>query len=347
MLFFDTLIRFTGIGLLLALVILSIRDIRSNRSSVYLILSGLTVSALLVVGAPSPITLPSIVASVLNYFAIPHLVFVWLFALSLFQKDFTLKARHWLVGVVYVLPILLFQLGQYGVLNRFPFWWVVMVDIMSIALMAHLIFETLWGRSDDLQEKRRSSRVHFVIVIAFVAVSTALSEIIFSGELRPYLWTAKAFTIWVGILWACYWLFNISPATLEFEERRDQAIDPLQLSAQDEALRNKLDLEVRGNRAYLEAGLSISTLARRLHVTPHRLRALINTSLEFENFSTYINTYRIAAIKTVFADRQNDHLPILTVALEYGFNSLSPFNRAFKSIEGMTPSEYRKGLHTQ
>jgi AraC-like DNA-binding protein len=35
-------------------------------------------------------------------------------------------------------------------------------------------------------------------------------------------------------------------------------------------------------------------------------------------------------------------VPILTIALDAGFQSLGPFNRAFKSATGETPSKYRR-----
>ena len=34
-------------------------------------------------------------------------------------------------------------------------------------------------------------------------------------------------------------------------------------------------------------------------------------------------------------------LPILTIALTVGYNSINPFNRAFRELKGMTPSEFR------
>ena len=35
---------------------------------------------------------------------------------------------------------------------------------------------------------------------------------------------------------------------------------------------------------------------------------------------------------------------MLTIALDMGYRSLSPFNKAFKEIKGMTPTEFRN-LH--
>jgi AraC-like DNA-binding protein len=37
---------------------------------------------------------------------------------------------------------------------------------------------------------------------------------------------------------------------------------------------------------------------------------------------------------------------VTTIALDAGFQSLGPFNRAFKSETGVTPTEYRRGKTT-
>lgn len=103
-------------------------------------------------------------------------------------------------------------------------------------------------------------------------------------------------------------------------------------------------MEIEDKRGFLESNLSIESSAKRLAVSEYRLRGFINKTLGHTNFSTYINSYRIEHIKKVLADSENDHLPILTIAMNHGFNSLSPFNRAFKQVEGITPTEFRKKL---
>ena len=40
--------------------------------------------------------------------------------------------------------------------------------------------------------------------------------------------------------------------------------------------------------------------------------------------------------------REAAPVPILTIALDAGFQSLGPFNRAFKVQTGMTPTEFRR-----
>jgi len=41
-------------------------------------------------------------------------------------------------------------------------------------------------------------------------------------------------------------------------------------------------------------------------------------------------------------DSKNDHLTLLAIGLESGFNSKSAFNSAFKRLASMTPSQYRR-----
>jgi AraC-like DNA-binding protein len=42
------------------------------------------------------------------------------------------------------------------------------------------------------------------------------------------------------------------------------------------------------------------------------------------------------------ADARKRELPVLTIALTAGFQSIGPFNRAFKAATGLTPTEFRK-----
>ena len=47
-------------------------------------------------------------------------------------------------------------------------------------------------------------------------------------------------------------------------------------------------------------------------------------------------------IKVALADPGQADVPVLTMALDAGFSSLGPFNRAFKAETGVTPSEFRR-----
>lgn len=75
-------------------------------------------------------------------------------------------------------------------------------------------------------------------------------------------------------------------------------------------------------------------------MTEHKLRRLINKELGYRNFNQYLNRYRIdEASKRLISEAD---LPILTIALDVGFNSLSSFNKAFKEKHQQTPTEFRR-----
>ena len=53
-------------------------------------------------------------------------------------------------------------------------------------------------------------------------------------------------------------------------------------------------------------------------------------------------TYRVADAKAALSDPSQCEVPVLTIAMDSGFQSLGPFNRAFKADTGLTPTEYRR-----
>lgn len=342
MMFFDTFVRFAGIGLLLCLAIITLRDVKRSRGSLFLVLSCITTAALLIGFTPIFLPPPEPLLIVARFLDIPHLIFVWLFALSLFDSEFKPRLYHGVVALAYCLPILLFRLSQFGLIGPLPYWVATSVSIGAFLITSHLIWSTLNGRADDLVTHRRAARYYFVCVIGFVAIASALSDMFLMGDRQQFLPTAKALIFLPAIIFACYWLFRIDPSALSFGSRAPEGQGPI--NASDSTLVQKLSLEMSEGRVFLNPDLTITSLAKTLGVSPTKLREVINTILGHKNFSTYVNRYRIDAIKAALADPNNAGKPILTLALAHGFNSLSPFNRAFLNLEGVTPTEYKRTL---
>jgi AraC-like DNA-binding protein len=88
-------------------------------------------------------------------------------------------------------------------------------------------------------------------------------------------------------------------------------------------------------------GLTIGAFSEELGVPEHQLRATINSQMGHRNFSTFINTARIKAAKSLLDDPQHERTTILEIAHEVGFASLGPFNKAFRSQTGTNPRDYR------
>ncbi len=92
---------------------------------------------------------------------------------------------------------------------------------------------------------------------------------------------------------------------------------------------------------YLSDDLSLSALAAQLNVSPNQLSQVINQR-SGSNFFTFVNAYRVQAVKVKLLDPAFAHLSILGIAFECGFKSKSAFNRIFKEQVGSSPLEYQR-----
>ena len=94
---------------------------------------------------------------------------------------------------------------------------------------------------------------------------------------------------------------------------------------------------------YLDPKLSLRTLADELGVPPNELSQLLNEGFR-QNFAEFTNTYRLATFREKVADPRQQHLTLLAMAYDSGFNSKTVFNTFFKKKMGMTPRAYWKQI---
>jgi len=92
---------------------------------------------------------------------------------------------------------------------------------------------------------------------------------------------------------------------------------------------------------YTNSELTLNQLAEMLSISSHNLSEIVNTRLQ-QNFFDFVNAYRLEKVKKDLIDPAKDHLTILAVAFDAGFNSKSSFNLIFKKQTNLTPSEYRR-----
>jgi AraC-like DNA-binding protein len=60
------------------------------------------------------------------------------------------------------------------------------------------------------------------------------------------------------------------------------------------------------------------------------------------NFFEFINHHRIEEAKRLLSDKAYEKLTVMEILLESGFNSKSSFQRFFKRLTGVSPTEFRK-----
>ncbi|MBI2430035.1 MAG: AraC family transcriptional regulator [Ignavibacteriales bacterium] len=93
-------------------------------------------------------------------------------------------------------------------------------------------------------------------------------------------------------------------------------------------------------KLYTHPSLTLSQLSEKLSVSSHNLSEVINSQLK-KNFYDFVNGYRIEQVKKDLVDPSKQHIKILSLAFDTGFNSKATFNTLFKEVTGRTPSEYR------
>jgi AraC-like DNA-binding protein len=107
-------------------------------------------------------------------------------------------------------------------------------------------------------------------------------------------------------------------------------------------LLRQLDHLMTVERAYRQEGLTIGGLAAKLDLPEYRLRQAINEGLGYRNFNAFLNRYRINEARAALSDPSQRDVAVLTIAMDAGFQSIGPFNRAFKAETGLTPTEFRR-----
>jgi len=102
-----------------------------------------------------------------------------------------------------------------------------------------------------------------------------------------------------------------------------------------------LQKAMENDKIYLDPNLNLSLMARHTGIAPKTISWVLNQRLQ-RSFNEFVNHYRVEAIKTKLQQETANNLTIAGVAMECGFNSQATFQRTFKDLTGMSPSEFRK-----
>ncbi len=265
--------------------------------------------------------------------------FAWQVALHLFERE-----PHWRTTTAASLALLSGWFIGYFLLPAGNVGFYI-IHLVALVLIADLLRNAYAGRSDDLIEKRRALRLWLPLLVAGQAGGVLLYELITgvgSGNHDPRIEIINVALILALLLFAGSALLQTDPELL-VETVREPRMERSahELSPSEIVLKAQLE-QTMTEGFWRTEGLTIATLAARLDTPEHRLRALINRRLGYRNFSAFLNMHRIAEAKAILADRDRVDLPVLTIAMDLGYNSLPTFNRAFRELTGQTPTDFRR-----
>ena len=321
-------------AILLLTGIVMLRDRRQLESGPFGGLLALSVAADIIVGvaAPAVWTWPLELAAM----GTPALLWIW--AGAVFVDGLRPNWRTALAWSVF--PFL----GAFEFLAWRP-WMAPVHQALALAFIVAAAWRIGIGLRGDLVERRRRLRPLLAGgAIVYAGATLALS--VFSPH-RPVASVGRV--VEVAVLAA----LSIGFALLALRAARPVSAPPIVGAAApapavddaadaDESLLARLRALMEEERIYRREGFGVAALVAALDVPEYRLRRLINQRLGHRNFPSFVNGYRLAEVTAALADPAQADVPVLTIALDSGFQSIGPFNRAFKAHTGLTPTEYRK-----
>jgi AraC-like DNA-binding protein len=122
---------------------------------------------------------------------------------------------------------------------------------------------------------------------------------------------------------------------LKMDNEADNDILNPELEEVDEKLIDYMEKD----KPFLDPDLTLPELAKSLEVSRNQLSNIINKK-HGVNFYQFVNQYRVKEVKELMEDPSNSNLKLISLAYDAGFNSKASFNRIFKQMTKMTPSEF-------
>ncbi len=267
---------------------------------------------------------------------------LWLLGRFFFYDDRDIPPWFWLVSLTYLAlwipdwqgaPLALGVDASRALFDLLP-------QLLKLGLVVHVIYMALEGRANDLVKQRYKLRIPVAAGGGAVAAIVILVELWSAGDVPMVVEVAGSILLFLVCLGSNLYLFSLRddlPLVLAKPKAPQTATTqrPVDNQAQIAQIRTAMGQD----RFYANHGATIGDLAQLLSIAEYKLRVMINQELGYQNFNQFLNEYRIEEASQRLINEPA--LPIISIALDIGFKSLSSFNKAFKDKHQQTPSEYR------
>ena len=219
--------------------------------------------------------------------------------------------------------------------------------IFAIVLFSVIYVLTYKIYHSWLNKNYRDNQVHALKqVYKLVIVSAFLSFIWGSYSISDY-----ALFVFKLCFYALFFITSIRigiktflrPEVIFLESSKQDTIEKETPSEEVIEKASWLKKQMETNLFYLNSELTLKSLADNLNIHPNILSKTINDGLD-KSFSDFVNEYRVNAFINKLHSGNYNHITLLGISFECGFNSKTTFNRVFKNIKGVTPLNYKKSI---
>lgn len=270
-------------------------------------------------------------------------IFLWWFALSCFDSQFRLQGGVVIVGLAWA-GIAAADRGLFGdrLANAGLSQGLV---VIGFGIVGHLVWRLLGERQGDMIEHRHNARVLVAVLLGGMLFIDLTADALFGFDWRPLAFTMTQNTMILGLgVWLAGRILTVRAEALAFgvEGACPVPIRPAPDAdhGRNEALYRRLIVLIETERVHLDPELTFPCFVESMSAPERAVRALINQQLGFDHFRAFLNHHRVAEARRLL-EGGNRHDKLISIALDSGFASLASFNRAFRAIEGCSPSAYR------
>lgn len=262
-----------------------------------------------------------------------HPVWFWICARLLFSDRPMLRTSD---------VICLGAMGVAGVLYQSHILLGLVFPVAGLAFACLAPLTVYFGMAGDLDPRRRQLRQWFVpfVSIYLAAVIVTQAVVLFQGRSTPTALVLLNLVV-IDVVAALTLSTFVQLRVVNWIAAVDTSPE-VALSRLEQSVLDRLNRRFVTERLYAREALTIAELANLLGTQEHVLRRVVNHGLGFRNFNDFLHTHRLKEAAERLGDPQLRRIPVLTIALEVGYGSIGPFNRAFKERFGMTPTEYRR-----
>jgi AraC-like DNA-binding protein len=227
---------------------------------------------------------------------------------------------------------------------------------LMIVVFAWFLFQSyktlqLWYRDISLMDdvKEEKSIIHrWLTLLLYVFLGTLIiwaftiyGSVLLHQESNMLFYLPLECWLSFVMYWIAFMGFHrISIIRIDKQKNNQSILDLLGEKQVNEAI-EQLKKVMEEEQCYLNPELNLAKVSELTGLNPKIISAICNQILH-KGFGEFINEYRIEEAKHRLSNPQNNHLTILSIAYDAGFNSLPTFQRSFKQVTGMTPTAFQK-----
>ena len=230
----------------------------------------------------------------------------------------------------------------------------VILKALSLAIYAvyiHKVYQRSKSKkllqSKNLIWQKNIYHIHVLYVVTYCFYGVLITNSIVSG----FLYHVPTIAMAIMVLYVGY-VANLQPDVFSGIYKYTNRLFPKYVKSGltdglSQELKQTLIRLFAEDKLYRRNDLTLEMVATKLNTTRHNASQIINEHFD-ANFHELVNSYRIKEAKQMLMTKNQQHLNIIDIAYEVGFNNKVTFNKAFKKDTNLTPTQFiRSSLENQ